>query len=97
MNPLPSAFILNYIIVYFIRSVVADYCEFGTCDEKVEYCCGENKCCKKTVDVWYYWAAVLLVITTITIAACLYMKKLKNKYKTYSKLEQQFDDVTTCT
>lgn len=45
----------------------------------------------------FFRAAVLLVITTIIIAACLYMKKLKNKYKTYSKLEQQFDDVTTCT
>lgn len=59
--------------------VVADYCEFGTCDEKTEYCCGENKCCKKTVDVWYYWYVFLItnllifLITNIFVNTCFNM------------------------
>lgn len=86
-----------FALLILAKKVLGDYCEFGTCDENTEYCCGENKCCEKTVDVWYYWAAVLLVVITIIVAACLYMRRLKSKYMPYSKLEQQFDEVTTNT
>lgn len=36
------------------KLVTADYCEFGLCDPD-QYCCGDNKCCRKTLDLWYYW------------------------------------------
>ncbi|KAL1501556.1 hypothetical protein ABEB36_006857 [Hypothenemus hampei] len=83
-----------YVVV--ITKVSAEYyCESAICDVTIEYCCGENKCCKKTVEVWYYWAVMLLVFIVLIIAACFYMKRLRNKYSSYSKLEQKFDEVIT--
>ncbi|CAG9772416.1 unnamed protein product [Ceutorhynchus assimilis] len=84
------------LLILHIEKTFADYCEFGTCDENTEYCCGDNTCCKKTIEVWYYWALVLLIVIVITIAACFYLKKFKSKYKysNYSILPQQVEEVT---
>nr|CAH7739668.1 unnamed protein product [Callosobruchus chinensis] len=76
--------ILKFIILLslVLEVVLADYCEFGTCGDD-QYCCGENKCCKKTVEVWYYWAGILLIV--IIILLLLYCFKKRSKY---SELQQ---------
>ncbi|KAH1000397.1 hypothetical protein HUJ04_000308 [Dendroctonus ponderosae] len=74
------------VLLLIIAQGCADYCEFGTCDENSEYCCGENKCCKETVQVWYYWAVVLLVLIIVSIGGCFYVKLLRNRYRSYRPL-----------
>ncbi|KAF5281660.1 hypothetical protein FQR65_LT14590 [Abscondita terminalis] len=62
------------------RMVVADYCEFGLCENE-QYCCGNNKCCTKTFDLWFFWGGILLVIFALAVAAGL--RYTKNRYGTY--------------
>ncbi|CAH1155520.1 unnamed protein product [Phaedon cochleariae] len=60
------------ILIFQFEDVAADYCEFGLCDEN-QYCCGENKCCQKTVEMWYFWAAILLIGIVVLFLVCIFI------------------------
>ncbi|XP_018561996.1 uncharacterized protein LOC108904075 [Anoplophora glabripennis] len=74
---------LYIIYIYFTNLVSGNYyCEFGICEDD-QYCCGENRCCKKTVQVWYFWAGILLIVIAFFVAIGFYIgrKKNNNGYK----------------
>ncbi|KAJ8953644.1 hypothetical protein NQ314_007251 [Rhamnusium bicolor] len=49
---------------------------------------------KKTVEVWYFWAAVLLIVIAIFVAICLYIgRKKRHKYSTYNLLTEEREPV----
>ncbi|KAK5637953.1 hypothetical protein RI129_012248 [Pyrocoelia pectoralis] len=62
------------------HTVIANYCEFGLCDND-QYCCGDNKCCTKTLDLWFFWAGILLVIFALAVAAGV--RYSRNRHATY--------------
>ncbi|KAG5881706.1 hypothetical protein JTB14_006564 [Gonioctena quinquepunctata] len=75
--------------LYAVNRVTADYCEFGTCNED-QYCCGENKCCEKTVEVWYFWAGILLIAIVIFFIICFIIRSQEFwKYHSYRKLIEE--------
>ncbi|KAJ8956384.1 hypothetical protein NQ318_015122 [Aromia moschata] len=86
LNYLNLSGILCVINGYLIKSALGHYCEFDACSED-QYCCGENKCCKKTIDVW---AAILLIVIAIFVVVCLYIgRKKRHKYGPYNLLSEE--------
>ncbi|CAH1981238.1 unnamed protein product [Acanthoscelides obtectus] len=66
------------LLLSSLELILADYCEFGTCGDN-QYCCGENKCCNKTVDIWYYWAGILLIVIIILLLLYFFKKSKCNE------------------
>ncbi|CAH1102075.1 unnamed protein product [Psylliodes chrysocephalus] len=62
----PSRMFTVFVNLIFLDDVIADYCEFGTCEED-EYCCGDNKCCRNSSAVWYLWVLGILTLLVIFI------------------------------
>ncbi|KAJ8917241.1 hypothetical protein NQ315_002258 [Exocentrus adspersus] len=90
-SPNPHQQRLLYIICFcLVKTVSGNYCEFGICEED-QYCCGDNRCCKITVPVWYFWAGVLLIVIAVFVAICLYIgrNKSNNGYKRVLSEEQE--------
>ncbi|KAK4877783.1 hypothetical protein RN001_010289 [Aquatica leii] len=72
--------ILGILNLFGPYKALADYCEFGLCENE-QYCCGDNKCCTKTLDLWFFWAGILLVIFALAVAAGV--RYTKNRHATY--------------
>ncbi|KAB0791255.1 hypothetical protein PPYR_03083 [Photinus pyralis] len=72
--------ILGLFNLLIPHTVTADYCEFDLCDIG-QYCCGDNKCCTKTLEIWFFWAGILLVIFALAVAAGV--RYTRNRHATY--------------
>ncbi|XP_063923615.1 uncharacterized protein LOC135137803 isoform X2 [Zophobas morio] len=78
----------NHFFVFVLTAVftknataakaVSYYCEFGTCETE-QYCCGDNKCCDKLLDLWYFWLGLGIVI--VVVAVIIFLKYFLRKRK----------------
>ncbi|XP_044741441.1 uncharacterized protein LOC123302535 [Chrysoperla carnea] len=84
------------IMIFLIHSVVGEptYCESGLCQVN-EYCCGENDCCAQSMDNWFLWFGVLLIIIALAIGCMIRgfcsRYKMKN-YQYYTQLQKNNDE-----
>ncbi|KAF5272812.1 hypothetical protein FQA39_LY07839 [Lamprigera yunnana] len=60
--------LISLLNVFNVHGVYEHYCEFGLCENE-QYCCGNNNCCTKTLDLWFFWAGILLVTFALAVAA----------------------------
>ncbi|CAH1382126.1 hypothetical protein MTP99_006042 [Tenebrio molitor] len=65
-----TSFLPNYALAF--------YCEFGFC-EGDKYCCGDNECCDRLTDLWYFWIGIVIVV--IFIIAVIFLKYYQSKHK----------------
>ncbi|KYB27087.1 hypothetical protein TcasGA2_TC034737 [Tribolium castaneum] len=61
------------------------YCDFGFCESE-QYCCGDNKCCMKVTDLWYFWFGIIIAV--IIVIALIFFKfyKRRTKYNKYDRV-----------
>ncbi|XP_065167430.1 uncharacterized protein [Atheta coriaria] len=77
---------ITLVFTQLLQLVVGNYCEFGLCEDEQQYCCGKNKCCSKSSNLWFFWAGILVVVFILVIVAICNRKPQKDPHGPYEKL-----------
>lgn len=59
--------IIYLLLLMRIHFVFSHYCEFAWCNDETQDCCGDNKCCDKSLDLTFVWVGFLIAFLIITI------------------------------